>query len=190
MTKVRNRVSSSAIEAEWKEIQLAQQNPKAFSVLYERYYERIFRFVYNRSAEEALAADITAQVFIKAMNKIGTYVNKGVPFSAWLYRIASNEVAGHFRANSKRKVVVVDQDYLHNMKEETDDGEALEIKELRLEELKAIIQTLKPTEIQLLELRFFEKHSFLEIAEIVGISYENAKVKTYRLLQKMKKRFK
>ena len=84
---VSNRtVSSDAINKEWQQIQKAQENPAFFRPLYERYYNQIFRFIYKRCLEEDVAADVCSQVFLKAMQKLGSYQFKGVPFSAWLYQ--------------------------------------------------------------------------------------------------------
>jgi len=79
-------VSNEAMQSEWLEIQEAQVSPAKFRPLYDRYYEAIFRFVYRRTADESLSADICAQVFLKALQRIQKYQFKGVPFSAWLYR--------------------------------------------------------------------------------------------------------
>jgi RNA polymerase sigma-70 factor (ECF subfamily) len=89
-------ISQEAMQAEWLEVQAAQQNPAYFRPLYDRYFNQIFRFIFKRTGDENIANDICSQVFLKAIQKIGTYEYKGVPFSAWLYRVASNEVAQYF----------------------------------------------------------------------------------------------
>jgi RNA polymerase sigma-70 factor (ECF subfamily) len=109
-----------------------------------------------------------------------------VPFSAWLFRIASNEIAQHFRKTKKRRVVALDENNVHEIEDEYEDKAALEV---NIEVLKEVIQDLKPPEVMLLELRFFEKRPFKEVADILEITENNAKVKIYRLLQKMKKKF-
>lgn len=186
MSTSKYTLTEQAIQAEWEEVQKAQQNPAHFRVLYERYYEPIFRFVYKRTLEEALSADITAQVFLRAMQNLANYTYKGVPFSAWLFRIASNEIAQHFRKTKKRRVVALEENNVHEIEDEYEDKAALEV---NIEVLKEVIQDLKPPEVMLLELRFFEKRPFKEVADILEITENNAKVKIYRLLQKMKKKF-
>lgn len=86
------------IENEQKLIEKAKQNSADFSPLYELYYKPIFLFVLRRLSDKELAADVTSQVFLKALQGISKYVSQGVPFSAWLYRIAINEVS-MFSAN-------------------------------------------------------------------------------------------
>lgn len=186
MSASKYTVTQQAMEEEWLEVQAAQQNPAKFRVLYNRYYESIFRFVYKRTVDEVLAADLTSQVFLKAMQKIDKYIFKGVPFSAWLFRIASNEIAQHFRKHNKNRVVSLEERTTQDLEDEYDAKEDLEI---NITILKDVIEDLKPEEVELLELRFFEKRPFKEVANILDITENNAKVKIYRLLQKMKKRF-
>ncbi|MGH1337461.1 MAG: RNA polymerase sigma factor [Aureispira sp.] len=186
MSTSKHTLTQQAIEAEWQEVQKAQQNPAHFRVLYERYHEPIFRFVFKRTLEEALSADLTAQVFLKALQNLANYTFKGVPFSAWLFRIASNEIAQHFRKNKKRRVVALEDNHVQDIEVEYDDKAELEVD---IDVLKHVIQDLKPPEVLLLELRFFEKRPFKEVADIMDITENNAKVKIYRLLQKMKKKF-
>lgn len=179
-------VTQQTIEQEWVEVQAAQKNPAAFRVLYSRYYEPIFRFVYQRTSDESLTADLSSQVFLKAMQNLHKYSYKGVPFSAWLFRIASNEIAQHFRKTKKNRVVTIEDQNISDIEDEYEDKAELEV---NIGILKEVIQHLKPEEVQILELRFFEKRAFKEIADILDITENNAKVKIYRLLQKMKKRF-
>lgn len=186
MSTSKYTVTQQAMEEEWLEVQAAQQNPAKFRVLYQRYHEPIFRFVFKRTVDEVLAADLTSQVFLKAMQKIDKYVFKGVPFSAWLFRIASNEIAQHFRKQNKSRVVALEERTAHDLEDEYEDKADLDI---NINLLKSVIQDLKPDEVELLELRFFEKRPFKEVADILDITENNAKVKIYRLLQKMKKRF-
>ncbi|MFK7936183.1 MAG: RNA polymerase sigma factor [Saprospiraceae bacterium] len=180
----RTTMTTAELEAEWQQVQAAQINPAQFRPLYSRYYEPIFRFVFRRCADESLAADLCSQVFLKAMQQLKKYQFKGVPFSAWLYRIASNEVAQHFRKVQKNRVVSVEDETLNEVIDE--------IKEQPNEALQAALITaldgLKETDLQLVELRFFEQRPFKEIAEILGITESNAKVKTYRILERLKKR--
>lgn len=177
-------VSQEAMQAEWLEVQAAQRNPAHFRPLYDRYFEQIFRFVFKRTADENIASDVCSQVFLKAMQKLSTYSFKGVPFSAWLYRIASNEVAQHFRNTQKNRVVTVED---HTFKDLIDEvSEEGDFEKTRQSMLKAL-QQLKETDMVMIEMRFFEERPFKEIADILNITESNAKVKTYRILEKMKK---
>ncbi|MBK7915845.1 MAG: sigma-70 family RNA polymerase sigma factor [Chloroflexi bacterium] len=89
-------------------IELAKHDNEAFGVLYERYHGRIYNYVYYRTGNVAEAEDLTARIFVRAMRHIGTYEDKGLPFSAWLYRIAHNLVANWHRDRSRRPLIALD----------------------------------------------------------------------------------
>ena len=177
------KVAQNTIDREWEEIKAAQKDAAAFRPLYDRYYEQMFRFVYRRTSDEALSGDLCSQVFLKAMQKIHTYTFRGVPFSAWLYRIASNEVTQHYRNSQKNRVVSIQEARLEEMTEEIDDFDY----EKQRNTLLTALNTLPQDDMQIIELRFFEQRSFKEVGEILDITENNAKTRTYRVLAKIKR---
>lgn len=177
-------VSVEHMQQEWLEVQAAQSNPARFRPLYNRYYDPIFRFIFRRTNEEELTADICSQVFLKALQRLNSYSFKGVPFSAWLYRIASNEIAQHYRASQKNRVVSMEESSFSDMIDELDEQDTEGLRQQLLETL----DQLREGDLQLIELRFFEQRSFKEVASIAGITENNAKVRTYRILERMKKK--
>src|SRR5256714_3521867 len=85
-------------DAFWRDpVERAKSDPAAFGELYDRYAGRIYRFVRARIRDDGLAEDITAEVFLSALRHIKGYRDQGRPFSCWLYRIAVNAVASHYR---------------------------------------------------------------------------------------------
>src|ERR1019366_3689447 len=129
------------------------------------------------------AFDTTQQVFLKALDNLHKYEYRGVPFSSWLYRIASNEITNLFRQKKTIRTVNIDSVNVYNIIEE--------IQESKIEQyhdtiVSFISEHLEEGDLQLIEMRFFEKRSFREIAEILDITENNAKVKTYRILEKLK----
>ncbi len=184
MSSKSNHATEDEIQLEWAQIQKAQSDRQQFRPLYERYYEGIFRFVFKRVVDESLTADITSQVFLKALQKLNGYTFKGVPFSAWLYRIASNEVVQHYRNTKKNRVVCIQDTQLNDLADELEYDDTLhQLKDKMVE----CLNILKEDELQLIELRFFEKLPYREIAEIMGLTESNAKVKTYRITEKLSK---
>ncbi len=175
--------NNTEIQQELQQIIAAKENPARFDVLYERYYKPIFVFVYRRTGNEELTADLTSHVFLKALINIKKYEFKGVPFSAWLFRIAFNEINMHFRKNNANRIVSLKQNNINQIVQEAALEDTTDIQQKMMIALKQ----LDHADIQLIELRFFEKHSFAEIAEIIGITENNAKVKVYRILDKLKK---
>lgn len=183
MNTFRRTVSAEAMQVEWTEIQAAQKNPVMFRPLYDRYFEQIFHFIYKRTQDEGLCADLCSQVFLKAMQRLDGYTFRGVPFSAWLFRIASNEVAQHYRQTQKSRVVSIEERNIAGIFDEMEeDG----LEGLR-EQLIPSLEELRPKDLELLELRFFEQRPFKEIADMLDITESNAKVRTYRVLERLKK---
>ncbi|HEV8513942.1 MAG TPA: sigma-70 family RNA polymerase sigma factor [Cyclobacteriaceae bacterium] len=167
-------------------IEAAKNDPVCFKPLYEKYFKRIFLFVYHRVEDRDMAADLTSQIFLKVMQRIHQYQSRGLPFSSWLYRIAVNECTDYFRKAKRSKVVYVEEVSFHHLFDEMfpeDPRDELEKK------LHIVLQQLKPNELQIIELRYFEEMPFKMVAEILNISEVNAKVRTYRALDKMKRIF-
>lgn len=149
-------------------IELARTDKEAFGQLYERYHDRIYNYVYYRTGNSDDAADLTAKVFMRAMQHISHYEDKGVPFSAWLYRIAHNLVANWHRDNSRRQVLSLD-DITHWRV--TDDSpefatQLIEDKEVLL----TTVRRLPADRQELLTLKFVENLSNAEIGDIMGRS--------------------
>lgn len=164
-------------------VEAAKKEPAKFASLYDKYYEQIFRYIYQRVDDKEQAFDATQQVFIKAMESLYKYEFRGVPFASWLYRIASSEVNNVYRAQ-KQRTINIDSVGVYGMMEEM---EETKIDKYHDKIVEIIGQELPEDELQLIEMRFFEKRSFKEIGEILEITENNAKVKTYRILEKLKK---
>ena len=166
-------------------IKKAQNNPEQFGPLYKKYHEQIFRYIYQRMDDVELAHDITAQVFIKALLNIKKYEYRGVPFSSWLYRIAKSELYQSFRDKKAERTINIDTVNVVAIIDEIESDETEENKKHLLYSLSL----LKEKDVQLIELRFFEKRSFKEMGEILELTENNAKVKTFRALEKLKTLF-
>lgn len=170
-----------------EQIAKAKKNRDAFGPLYEKYFERVFLFIFKRLGDQDTTADICQMVFLKAMMNIEKYQDRGAPFGAWLFRIASNELNMYFRKSKKTHVVEIEESGLINMMKEMEVSED-KVKEIQLQEkLIQVLDQLPTEKAELIDLRFFQGMSFKEIAEIYNITEANAKMKTYRLLEKIKK---
>ncbi len=163
-------------------VQRAQQDPQVFGLLYEKYYKPIFVFIYKRVDDEQLTADLTSQVFLKAMLHLSQWKFKGVPFSAWLFRIAVNQVNEYFRDGKRQRTIRLRAEYIEHLSEE------VEVLPKNLQNLlPELLGRLSEQEVTLIELRYFEQRSFKEVAFILNISETNAKVRVHRILKKLKK---
>jgi RNA polymerase sigma-70 factor (ECF subfamily) len=107
--------SKQEILLEEEQIKAAQQNSLLFEPLYNKYYENIVRFIYQRVNAKEEAFDIASQVFYKCLLHLKKYEFRGLPLSAWLYRIALNELQMMYRSNKIEKVLNVDTAGLHHI---------------------------------------------------------------------------
>lgn len=183
MAKLNHIRTQAEIKEENLLVEAAKKNPRRFAPLYDRYYEMMFLFVIKRVGEEELARDLTQQLFIKAMENLKKYQFRGLPFSAWLYQIAKNEVAQFFRKNKQQRVVSMESGQIADLMEEMDEQNSDE----DVQRMVKAFQLLGPEEVEFIEMKYFERLPYKEIAGIYGISENNAKVRMHRLLQKVKK---
>lgn len=144
----------------------AQGDSEAFGVLYERYVGRIYNYVYYRTGNTYDAEDLTARVFYRAMRHIRNYRDRGLPFSAWLYRIAHNLVANWHRDNSRRKEVPLDESTFGRYEGEHPESELLRTEEQN--RLLEVIRCLPADRQQLLIFKFVDHLSNAEIGRIMG----------------------
>lgn len=147
-------------------VALAKEDKAAFGELYERYLQKIYSYVYYRTGNVHDAEDLTAKVFIRALSHISNYVEKGVPFQAWLYRIAHNLVANWHRDQGRRKIIALDDYVVHSLKSEAPDRLS-EDREERNQLLEAF-RRLPEDRQQLILLKFVERMSNAEIGAIMG----------------------
>jgi len=137
----------------------------AFGELYDKYATRIYNYVYYRTGSPQDAEDITSRVFFRAMRHITNYTDRGVPFSAWLYRIAHNLVANWHRDSSRHQEVELEDGYRANKGEEHPETALLESEEQQA--LMRLIRNLPEERQQLLILKFVEHMSNAEIGQIM-----------------------
>jgi RNA polymerase sigma-70 factor, ECF subfamily len=164
-------------------IEAAKLNPERFAPLYNKYYKQIFNYLYQRMEDKDTAFDLTGQVFLKALSNLNNYQFKGVPFASWLYRIAHNEMMQLFRSQKDKRAVNADIGDLRYICEENEEP----FFEEYIPAIKQLILELNSDDLHMVEMRFFEKRPFKEIAEILDITEVNAKVRMYRIIEKLKK---
>lgn len=150
-------------------VERAKADPEAFGLLYERYVDKIYSYVYYRTGNEHEAEDLTAKVFVQALAHIHRFVQRGLPFSSWLYRIAHNVVANWYRDRSRRQVVPLDRVPLNNPLR---DGSLLQhaAQDERRGALLAAVGRLPADRQELIVLKFVEQLPNAEIGHIMGRS--------------------
>jgi RNA polymerase sigma-70 factor (ECF subfamily) len=168
-------------------VERAKTDPEAFGVLYESYVKKIYNYIYYRVGNQHDAEDLTARTFYRALDHIERYVNKGAPFSAWLYRIAHNLVANWHRDQSRRKLISLEDIKLSTQRREGPD-QVTEQKEEK-DHLLAVIRRLPSDRQQLLILKFIEGMSNAEIGEVMGRSEGAIKSLYHRTLLSLREMF-
>jgi RNA polymerase sigma-70 factor (ECF subfamily) len=186
------------LEKEKQLIEKARTDPLAFGILYDSYYPKIFNYLLHRLAKADIAADITSEVFFKAMTKLHTFTWHDISFGAWLYKIANNEIKMYYRKKERRFFSLeflfeqhgfevpdsedIEQDYI-----------AAEDKIAQYKQFKQIQQKLAELPLlyqEVLVLRFFEEKSLAEISEITGKNLNTIKSLIARGTEKLKKQLK
>jgi RNA polymerase sigma-70 factor (ECF subfamily) len=161
-----NGQRSISLQDEESLVRRAQQrDAEAISQLYEAYFAKIYRYITLRVRNETEAEDLTQQVFMKMLQSISSYKIKGLPFSAWIYRIAHNQVVDFLRQQNKKSTVDIEglplpdtgEDPQHIMEQEVD-----------IEQLKQATRKLTPSQQEVLSLRFASELSIAQCAEIMG----------------------
>lgn len=172
-------------------VEQARTDAHAFGMLFDRHHDQIFKYILHRTANAELARDLTSDTFFKAMNKLWTFRWQNVPFSAWLFRIASNEVNAHFRKHGKFKSIPIDEimnnpgsEYRELKNELKNAEEEIAANHLFLE-LHQAVTRLKPRYQEVVSLRFFEGKPVKEVALILDKSEGTVKSLLHRALKQL-----
>lgn len=160
--------TAAQLEDEAALVERAKVDSSAFGLLYERHVDRIYSYIYYRTGSQQDAEDLTARTFFKALDHIGRYTNRGIPFSAWLYRIAHNLVANWHRDRSRRRELSLEDQVVNNHLSDNPELQA-EVEEERTALLEAIGR-LPGDRQQLLLLKFIEGMPNAQIGRIMGRS--------------------
>jgi RNA polymerase sigma-70 factor (ECF subfamily) len=180
------------LEQEKRLVEKAKGDTEAFGDLYDRYYSRIFGYVLRRTASVSTAQDITSDVFFKALSNLRQFQWRGLPFSAWLYRIAAHEIAGHYRKNNHWQLDYEEIPNKIGFSKPSAEDELIEAEaELKRHQdflsLHGNIAKLSVKYQEVITLRFFEHKQIKEIAQILGKREGTVKSLIHRGLGKLRK---
>jgi len=159
-------------------IEAAQADPARFVAVYERYVGRIYTFVSRRTGNRAVAEDITSQVFERALEAIGRFEWRGLPVAAWLFRIASNALADHWRDRARTQ-----QEPLPDV---PDKGELEDIE--RRVALYRHVEQLPDVQRRVILMRFVEEKSIRDVAAALDRSEGAVKQLQLRAVENLRKR--
>jgi RNA polymerase sigma-70 factor (ECF subfamily) len=163
-------------------IEQAQQgDDAAVAALYRRYVRAITRYVAYRVSDDALVEDLTAEVFLRMVEGLPGYQVTGVPFEAWLYRIAAARVADYYRARQRHP----EEALTETMHSGHTPAEIRLQESEELDELRAALAQLSEEHQTILILRFVERKSHDEVAAIMGKSARAVATAQHRALQRL-----
>ncbi len=172
-------------------VEESRTNPQAFGILYDQYVARIYKYVYRQVQDEAVAQDVTAVSFEKALRHLPKYSYAEGNFSAWLYRIAHNELMSHFR----RQKFLAPLKWLGGT-----EGRSLQTAQRGIEtavsqrqqhsQLHHALSQLSTKDRDLIHLRYFEELPSEEVAQILGCSTQNVYLRLHRALKRLRQQLK
>lgn len=174
---------SGGNENERELVDRAQRDPEAFGALYDRYFAQIYRFAYSRVRDQSLAEDITHEVFFKALKNIKRYTWTGHPFSSWLYQIALNAVADHYRGQRGE----LELEEVTPMAAEGPTVVDEVVRRDRSRRVWAAIDQLPRQQRAALVLKFGEDRKIDEIARIMGKSSGAVKLLLHRGVERLRR---
>ena len=143
-----------------------QRDQEAFTQLYEQHFDRIYRYVALRIGDKTEAEDMTQQVFLNALQSISSFKWKGIPFSAWLFRIAHNQVVDYLRKKAKRATVPLDESQASS----NSNPQLVAERRLDIDQLVSATKRLTKAQREVIALRFSGELSTAEVAKVMGKS--------------------
>lgn len=138
-------------------------NQDAFTRLYNEHFDRVYRYVYFRTSKRSEAEDLTQEVFLKALQSIGSFKWREVPFAAWLFRIAHNLVIDNARKQSKQKTAPLEEAWAVSV----EDPVALTEQKSEMADLAAAMKKLPPAQQEVISLRFIAEMPIAEVAKVL-----------------------
>ena len=143
----------------------AKPDTQTLTVLYEELYDRIARYVTARTGNRDVGEDLAGEVFVRAVESIGSFRERGVPVEAWLFRIAHNLVVDHYRRSARRPTVPIDD--AMGLAGSADTAGEVE-QRLAMERVAQMMQRLNPAQQEVISLRFSGELSAEEAGAVMG----------------------
>jgi RNA polymerase sigma-70 factor (ECF subfamily) len=186
-------IATQNLEQEKQLVERAQRDPEAFGLLYEQNYDAIFSYILRRTGNVEAAQEIVSETFFIALKSLSKFKWQGVPFSAWLYRIAINEMAGYFRRGRIRTVSLetLQEEGFEPASESDVEREALAGQEelerhLAYQAVRQAVEALPEHYQEVVALRFFAGKQIADIAAVLGKPQGTVKSLLHRGLDKLR----
>lgn len=154
----------------------------AWSTIYRRHYRQVYGYIYFRTGDRELAADLTAEVFIRALNGIRAYQYRGTPFLAWLYRVAHNVTADHRKRAARRSARETP-----SLEDDREDPQDAIERTVERADMMAAIGRLTDEQQQVVLLRFYHGLTTADVAEVLGKAEGAVKALQNRALKSLRR---
>ncbi len=174
--------ANNILENEAVMVETAKNDDACFEILYNHYFPRIYGFVFKRTGNREEAEDIVSKTFMKAFCALGDYNTKKGGFSSWLYTIANNNLIDYYRKQGRKREVDIKS--VSHVSDDADSPERQAVSRQQAELVRLAIKDLKVKHQKILQLKFFAELDNKEIAEVMGITSNNAGVLLHRALKK------
>lgn len=158
---------------------------QAVGKLYDQHYQPIFRFIWSRVSDQATAEELTGELFIRMVANLPQYQSSGAPFRAWLYRIARNLIADHYRKHGGWQLVDI-AETVHISADEEEDPMRLIAKKMTIEQVRQALKQIDSAQREVVELRFLVGLSIKEAAETVDKTVAAVKTLQHRGLKALR----
>jgi RNA polymerase sigma-70 factor, ECF subfamily len=172
-------------------IEAAKSDPARFGPLFRAYYEKVLTYAYRCTLNRAVAEELTSNTFFNALRALPRY-RRGVPFSAWIYRIATNEIRMHWRSHRRRRTTTGGPSRPEELESTYFDCSPLESEEERREKMRAyarlheLLGELPERYRSVIILRFFEGLQYEAIAQVLGKRMGTVKSLLHRALARLR----
>ena len=186
---MRARSAESELKAKSQEadpralIEAAQRDPSRFGEVYELYFERVYAYVSRHARDRAVAEDVTSEVFQRALENLDRFEWRGVPFSAWLFRIAANALADHFNRAARTRNYEDIEGF-----DPPDPSQFSTRGDVDADRARAyqLVRTLPADQRRVVEMRFAEERSIREIALALGRTEGAVKQLQFRAMETLR----
>lgn len=174
------------LKQEQKLVLAAQQgDEQAFGTLYDAFVDKVYRYLSYRVDNPEIAHDLTAEVFLRVVEGLPTYEDRGKTFLAWLYRIAHARLIDYYRQTNHRARQVSLEDAEFRIGNDMDDMDVGLMTNYRQEQIRGALDTLTDDQQQVIWMRFMEGHNLEETAKLLGKTVGAIKLLQYRAVQSL-----
>ncbi len=172
-----------ASDAPNKRLQTDAEKEARLAGLYDEYFDKIAHYAYARIGDRTAAEDIAGEVFLKALESLRKYEERGLPMEAWLFKIAHNQVVDHLRETSKTKTVPIETVEITDPADPQTSAET----NIEIQRVAVAMKQLTGEQAEVIRLRFFSGLGSREVAEMLGKNDGAVREMQRAAMEKMRK---